>query len=628
MPLVAVDQVNHTINATILSSLSSNRGGLGEDQSSQNSTESCTDVFFSVFSPFDSEELILYAKGPCKDAELSVGRINIQFLPCTCPIGFQPNIMETTRCVCDCDFKISRFITECYQENKTVVREGTFWISYLNTTGNSSDYEYLIHSQCPLDYCHPSSTKVYINLSAEYGSDEQCIFNRSGILCGKCQSGFSLSLGSSRCIQCSAHWPVVCLAIIIAAFLAGIALVAILLTLNLTVATGTINGIIFYANIVNANRSTFFPFTDPNYITVFTAWLNLELGLDTCFFEGMDMYWKTLLQLAFPIFVIFLVIIVILVSERSTRFAQLIGRKNPVATLDTLILFSYSKLLQTSITALSVSVLEYPDGSRRFVWLSDANINYLNGKHAVLFFTALVIILGGVAYTALLFFWQWIIYYNHKTIFKWVRYHRLYHFIEPYHAPYTFKHRYWTGLLLLVRVVLYLASALNVSGAPGVNLLVTGVVMFSLFLFNKTLYSPIYRKLSVEFLETTCYVNIIFLSFSSFYTLEAKKDQTVVAYISGTITVALFLIVLVYHVFTEICSKTNLWNKLRHNISEHGISLIDHQQAESDLLQLFQPTISWIDAPQREQPLRSWVKTENVTETKLETPLLEEDKRQ
>ena len=146
------------------------------------------------------------------------------------------------------------------------------------------------------------------------------------------------------------------------------------------------------------------------------------------------MYWKTLLKLAFPMYVIFLVVMVILISERSTRFARLIGRKNPVATLDTLILFSYSKLLQTTIAALSFSILEYPDGSRKIVWLPDATIKYINGKHAVLFFTALVILLGGVAYTVLLFVWQWLVYYQHKTIFKWVRYHRLYLFIEPYHC--------------------------------------------------------------------------------------------------------------------------------------------------------------------------------------------------
>ena len=402
VPLVAVDQVNHTVNATIQISLSSNLGGLDEDQSLQKTTESCTDIALSVFSPHEYEELILYSRGPCKDAQLSIGQIFVQFLPCICPIGFQS--VETTRCTCECDSKLSTFITECHEDNKTVVRVGTFWISYLNTSND--DFKYLIHPQCPLNYCHPPTTKVYINLNEKFGSDEQCAFNRAGILCGKCRSGFSLSLGSSRCIKCSIHWPVVCIAVIIAAILAGILLIALLLALNLTVAVGTINGIVLYANIVNANISTFFPFTEPNYATVFIAWLNLELGIDNCFFEGMDMYWKILFQLVFPVYVIFLVVMVILISEHSTKFARLIGRKNPVATLDTLILLSYSKLIQTIIASLSFTILEYPDGTKKVVWLPDSNVNYLQGKHAFLFFVVLVILLGGMAYTALLFSWQ------------------------------------------------------------------------------------------------------------------------------------------------------------------------------------------------------------------------------
>lgn len=57
----------------------------------------------------------------------------------------------------------------------------------------------------------------------------------------------SLSLGSSHCIQCSNKWPVICAILIVVFLLAGIALVTILLVLNLTVAVGTLNGIIFYA---------------------------------------------------------------------------------------------------------------------------------------------------------------------------------------------------------------------------------------------------------------------------------------------------------------------------------------------------------------------------------------------
>ena len=44
-----------------------------------------------------------------------------------------------------------------------------------------------------------------------------------------------------------------------------------------------------------------------NLVTVFVSLLNLELGVDTCYFPGMDAYVKTWLQLAFPAYVILLV---------------------------------------------------------------------------------------------------------------------------------------------------------------------------------------------------------------------------------------------------------------------------------------------------------------------------------
>ena len=88
--LVAVDQVNNTIpNVTIRSSLSSSSGGLGENQLNQSTGVSCTDLSFQVFSPRNSEQLILFADGPCKDAPMSQRRVEINFTPCTCPLGFQ-----------------------------------------------------------------------------------------------------------------------------------------------------------------------------------------------------------------------------------------------------------------------------------------------------------------------------------------------------------------------------------------------------------------------------------------------------------------------------------------------------------------------------------------------------------
>ena len=69
---------------------------------------------------------------------------------------------------------------------------------------------------------------------------------------------------------------------------AGFALVIFLFICKLTVAAGTISGLIFYANIIAVNMNLFFPSGETNILTVFIAWLKLDLGIETCFFDGMD----------------------------------------------------------------------------------------------------------------------------------------------------------------------------------------------------------------------------------------------------------------------------------------------------------------------------------------------------
>ena len=157
----------------------------------------------------------------------------------------------------------------------------------------------------------------------------------SSLLCGSYRLGLSLSLGSSCCLPCPSYWPALLIAITIAAILAGIALVAFFLILNMTVAVGTLNGLIFYANVVYANKSILLPFQEINFVTVFISWLNLDniIGIDTCYFPGMDTYIKTWLELAFPAYIILLVILVIIIISYSTKFSNLIGKKDPVATL-------------------------------------------------------------------------------------------------------------------------------------------------------------------------------------------------------------------------------------------------------------------------------------------------------
>ena len=143
----------------------------------------------------------------------------------------------------------------------------------------------------------------------------------------------------------------------------GIALVFLLLVCKMTVATGTLSGLVFYANIVGVNRTIFLPMASPDVFSVFIAWLNLDFGIQSCFYNGMDVYSKMWLQFVFPVYIWVLVGFMILVSNFSHRFAKLLGN-NPVSMLATLILLSYTKILHTWIAVFYIPYLEYPTYSK------------------------------------------------------------------------------------------------------------------------------------------------------------------------------------------------------------------------------------------------------------------------
>ena len=288
MSLVAVDQVNHTVDANVSSFLSSPHGGFGEGQQTQSVERSCTNLTFNVFSPREFEILNLYPNGPCGSATLSTSHVTIQFIACTCPVGFEPlsHSKTSTRCECVCDSVLSPYITKCNLTTSSILRKDTnSWITYINDT---DAHDYVIYPHCPIDYCQPQVKNISVNFNLPNGADSQCAHNRTGVLCGACKEDLSLSLSSSRCVPCHTHWHVVFVVILLAAAIAGVLLVTALLALNMTVSVGLINGFIFYANIVSAGSAVFFPSPEPSFRSIFVAWLNLDIGIDVCFLDGLD----------------------------------------------------------------------------------------------------------------------------------------------------------------------------------------------------------------------------------------------------------------------------------------------------------------------------------------------------
>ena len=182
---------------------------------------------------------------------------------------------------------------KCHIQNQTISRSGLVWVGVIQdddgTNGTIAASEY-----CPLDYCSKGENNVTLN-----EPDSQCNYNHSGTLCGGCQPVLSLALGSVQCLPCSNKY----LALLLPFALAGPVLVFLIKVLDLTISQETMNGLIFYANVVKANEYILLPQGQTNLLTVFIAWLNLDLGVETCFFHGLSSYSETWLQFVFPFYV-------------------------------------------------------------------------------------------------------------------------------------------------------------------------------------------------------------------------------------------------------------------------------------------------------------------------------------
>ena len=114
-------------------------------------------------------------------------------------------------------------------------------------------------------------------------------------------------------------------------------------------------------------------------------------------------------------------------------------------------------------------------------------------KHIPLFIAAVVILLVGLVYTALLFLWQCVLHLPEWKIFKWSRNPKIQTLIESYHThTYTPKHHYWTGLLLIFRAVLYLITAANISNDLTIALTVITFTMGCVILLKGFIGSQLY----------------------------------------------------------------------------------------------------------------------------------------
>ena len=556
--------VPSAVYAGILPLHSNNTATIPQGMRVQNAIRWCSKLYFSVSSTNRKEVMVLAVNNlnliPDYFVELWNSKddvswgyrltlnphltvpafVTIDLSPC--PAGFE---LSEQVGECQCASALLEYVTSCDINTKLLMKKPFAWISdsqglddFLHLDENSS-LLYLTHSHCPFDFCY-SRDEFEFNMEKP---DSQCHHNRSGILCGQCNNS-SLTLGSMECRQCTDIY----LLLFVPFALAGILLILFLSLTDMTVAAGTINGLLLYANIVWENKATFFPpETSGGFLAVFIAWLNLDLGISTCFYDGLDSYVYTWLQFSFPIYIWFLAFLIIIASRYSSFVNKLCGR-NIVQVLATLFLLSYTKLQRTILTGLTFTSIHLSSGTKLYVWLQDGNVLYLQGKHIALFvISILFLLILFIPYTLSIALGPWLQTKTQYRVFSWVI--KLKPFFDAYFGPLNDNHGYWTGVLLLSRMIL---SIINILDHPHVNLL---SIIFTQFLLVVLLWKErggIYKMKFLSLLDVFFFVNLCLLASATLYSEIHNGNKHVSVSISNGATFAMFCLIILCHVIKKI----------------------------------------------------------------------------
>ena len=484
-----------------------------------------------------------------------------------CPVGF---VLSNGDCHCEKFLQNNHVICTISATPYKFVGPGNSWFTYVNDTQCITGT-----INCPFDYCNRFNVSFDI-----MAPDRQCVANREGTLCGRCQSHLSIMLGSNRCGACS-NWYLFLLPVFI---LAGIVLVSVLMHLNFSVSVGTINGLLFYANIVKLNEAFFFPNGSVPIVSQFISWLNLDLGIEVCLFDGLDGYWNTWLQFAFPAYLFLLMGGIVIGCHYSVWLCRLCG-SHTVPALATLFLMSYTKILLTVTRALSMTRLPCND-SMLTVWSVDGNIEYGSSKHLILAVFSCGVLVIGLAYPVLVLCAPLLERYSNNCIpNKLNLVAKFKPLLDAYGGPYKDKYRFWTGVTLMLRLILTVTFSFTVGRLVIINAFIIITVVVGILTLWTFPAKGVYKKFYMSLLEAFYLINISVLSTVTLAIASlGSRNYQIATIISVSISLMACLATMALHLwYNFIVKKIKNWIAKTRSSNDISGSIRSQRAVENDI---------------------------------------------
>ena len=586
IPMAAKDEIGNFVYAIVSLALAKSKDSCGnqplkplsswyisphDENQALLESQQCTLVNFTLYKRDSNSkrinDAVLVISSP-DDSSLLKIKLNLL----DCPLGFEQNTDTST---CQCSPVIDKLgIAGDYQPTCRVVSNYSYlqhplatitrppdsaaWAGLMNITNGTNQTTVFgvaltCHESCNLNQDY---TTFLINGSDVLIADPNnylinylplCPPTKTGPLCSTCTTvngiKYSMLFGSSECKQCSNWW----LWTLVLYAVAGPLLIYLLFALKLTLTTGTLNGIIFYAQaigILNINMLASQQVISSMYSLahVFLSMLNLNLGFPLCFYSGMTELWKVGLSLLFPLYLLTIVVVLIILSRYSLRLSNRIAQSS-VQVLVTVVHLSFTSMF-TAISNVVTPINIYTNDTSNpilKVWYRDGTVEYGKGDHLILMILTLVVV-GPIllSYMTILVAGQ-----------PLMRVGKLREYIRPVyeaiHGPYKHNKEFFFTTRLLLLVFLYTLYILFRTGDI-YKAFVIGIPTVTIYMTIEAYCRP-FHKMWVNLLDLFIMWNYFIIVGMSWYFFKINStNQVSIILTTTTTTVFLTLVtVIIFH---------------------------------------------------------------------------------
>ena len=506
----------------------------------------------------------------------------IEFTECT--NGFQYN-KHNRSCECLQDFGNDLSPIVCavnidYAIETPCVKRG-YWYGQIN------DNQPVYH------YCHSDSCRVYTEnetcedyrgyVKLPSVNSELCANKLTGPLCSECDDGHSLSYDGYKCVKCDGPHKLGLILFILLECLAIVLIVLVFLKLNFRVSTSSFYGFLYFYSILKLLLWIPLPTGLDAIIGAIVGVTSLDFQLlqytEMCFSDFRAIHYEAL-HYVYPITVMIMIFTVIKIDQSGWRRSQFFTGESSIQALCIILLIIYTSVSETSLNIILPLQYHSPNGDHLYWYVhADPGLRYMDPRHHLPFWLLAVSVqlLLVLPFSLLMFFAPWVM--------RCINLSKIKPILDEYQNCFHDNHRWYAGVYLLARQVMYLISGFVED--PELTAYLQQIFCLSLLILAATLHP--YRNKVHNVIDIMLLSLLTFMTFTTagsngrhVYYRHNKAQVAVVGIACITPCVVMVTVILVMGIY-KFCSKLKQFRRFKmQSVITDTVNAHDSQASGTD----------------------------------------------